>query len=71
MRSIKPFAKAAAPLLRVSSTIYFARGPIRGVEGVGVYDARKRIGNGARQGKPGRRDVVVPVPDSGVPAAIG
>ncbi len=50
--------------------IYFAR-PDSVVEGMPVYDARKRIGARwpARAASPA--DVVVPVPDSGVPSAMG
>ncbi|MDB2414334.1 amidophosphoribosyltransferase [Rickettsiales bacterium] len=50
--------------------IYFAR-PDSFVEGKSVYDIRKRIG--AELAKEGsvKADVVVPVPDSGVPAALG
>ena len=50
--------------------IYFAR-PDSVVEGTSVYEARKRIGiELARESYVGA-DIVVPVPDSGVPAAIG
>lgn len=52
--------------------IYFAR-PDSVVEGRSVYAARQRIGAElARESHPaGGADVVVPVPDSGVPSAIG
>ena len=50
--------------------IYFAR-PDSIVEGRNVYEMRKRIGAElARENHP-PADLVVPVPDSGVPAAIG
>jgi len=52
--------------------IYFAR-PDSMVEGASVYEARKRIGGQlAVESHPAEgADIVVPVPDSGVPAAIG
>jgi amidophosphoribosyltransferase len=69
LRSIKPFAKQPRRFC-VFEHIYFAR-PDSRVEGVGVYDARKRIGMELAKESPVDADVVVPVPDSGVPAAIG
>src|ERR1700730_4249225 len=69
LRSIKPFAKQPRRFC-VFEHIYFAR-PDSRVEGVGVYDARKRIGMELAQESPVDADVGVPVPDSGVPAAIG
>src|SRR5882724_11978062 len=50
--------------------IYFAR-PDSIVEGRGVYEARKRIGAELARESPVAADVVIPVPDSGVPAALG
>ncbi len=50
--------------------IYFAR-PDSNVFGVNVYDARKRLGARLAEEHAVEADVVVPVPDSGVPAAIG
>lgn len=50
--------------------IYFAR-PDSNVEGRNVYEARKRIGEELAQGSPVAADIVIPVPDSGVPAALG
>ena len=50
--------------------IYFAR-PDSVVEGTGVYEARKRIGVELARESPVAADIVIPVPDSGVPAAIG
>jgi amidophosphoribosyltransferase len=41
------------------------------VEGRNVYEARKRIGAELAVENPVEADVVVPVPDSGTPAAIG
>lgn len=50
--------------------IYFAR-PDSIIEGKSVYDKRKNIGVVLAQEAPCDVDLVVPVPDSGVPAAIG
>ena len=50
--------------------VYFAR-PDSYVEGRNVYEARKNIGIELAREKPVEADIVVPVPDSGVPAAIG
>jgi amidophosphoribosyltransferase len=41
------------------------------MEGRNVYEARKRIGNVLAQEAPVHADMVIPVPDSGVPAALG
>ncbi len=50
--------------------IYFSR-PDSMVEGTSVYEARKRIGMELAKESPMDADVIVPIPDSGVPAAIG
>jgi len=50
--------------------VYFAR-PDSQVFGLSVYESRKRMGEILAQENPVDADIVVPVPDSGVPAAIG
>ena len=50
--------------------VYFSR-PDSEVEGSSVYNVRKRIGQELAKEAPIEADIVVPVPDSGVPAAIG
>jgi amidophosphoribosyltransferase len=50
--------------------IYFSR-PDSIVGGRAVYDVRKRFGAELAAESPAVADVVIPVPDSGVPAAIG
>ena len=50
--------------------IYFAR-PDSYVRGRHVYDVRKKMGAELAREAPVEADVIVPVPDSGVPAAIG
>ncbi len=50
--------------------VYFSR-PDSIVDGRSVYDVRKRMGARLAGECPADADVVVPVPDSGVPAALG
>lgn len=50
--------------------VYFAR-PDSLVNGKSVYRARERMGRQLADESPVEGDVVIPVPDSGVPAAIG
>jgi amidophosphoribosyltransferase len=50
--------------------IYFAR-PDSMVGGRHVYDVRKAMGAQLAKESPAEADVIVPVPDSGVPAALG
>ncbi len=70
IRSSHPFEKHDSRFC-VFEYIYFAR-PDSALEGRSVYDARKKIGAElAREAPAAGADVVVPVPDSGVPAAIG
>lgn len=69
IESIKPFdVKPARPC--IFEYIYFAR-PDSVVHGRNVYDVRKRFGAELARESGVEADVVVPVPDSGVPAAIG
>jgi amidophosphoribosyltransferase len=50
--------------------VYFAR-PDSLLNGKSVYRAREKMGMRLAEETPVERDVVIPVPDSGVPAAIG
>jgi len=69
VQSLKPFpAVQARPC--VFEYIYFAR-PDSIVGGRPVYDIRKTMGAELAREAPADVDVIVPVPDSGVPAAIG
>src|SRR5438132_1447041 len=69
VKSVMPFADLPHRLC-VFEYISFAR-PDSVVEGHSVYEARKRIGRELAREAPVDADVVVPVPDSGVPAALG
>ncbi len=69
IRSIKPFGRREKRFC-VFEHIYFAR-PDSVMDGTNVYDARKRIGAELARESHVDADVVIPVPDSGVPAAIG
>jgi amidophosphoribosyltransferase len=69
VHSIKPFGRTQSRFC-VFEYIYFAR-PDSIVEGTPVYDARKRIGAELSRESAVAADVIVPVPDSGVPAAMG
>jgi amidophosphoribosyltransferase len=67
--SIKPFP-AMTPRPCIFEYIYFSR-PDSIVGGRSVYDVRKTMGAELAREAPADADVIVPVPDSGVPAAIG
>jgi amidophosphoribosyltransferase len=69
VKSLRPFQNLAARPC-VFEYVYFAR-PDSVVNGRSVYDVRKRMGQRLAQETGVEADVVVPVPDSGVPAAIG
>ena len=69
VESLRPFpAQHARPC--VFEYVYFAR-PDSVVNGRSVYDVRKRMGQRLAEETGVAADVVVPVPDSGVPAALG
>src|SRR5437870_5158715 len=69
IRSFRPFEKAA-PRPCIFEHVYFSR-PDSIAEGISVYGVRKNIGAELSRQAPVEADYVVPVPDSGVPAAIG
>lgn len=69
LRSLSPFPKANKHLC-VFEYIYFAR-PDSRIEGRSVYATRKSLGRRLAKEHPVEADIVIPVPDSGVPAAIG
>lgn len=67
--SHRPFSETGSRFC-VFEYVYFAR-PDSVVEGRGVYSTRKQIGRELARETHIEADVVVPVPDSGVPAALG
>ena len=69
LRSIRPF-EAVPPRPCIFEHVYFSR-PDSIVDGSSVYSVRKRIGAELARENPVEADLVVPVPDSGTPAAIG
>ncbi len=69
LESRRPFA-AQKQRPCVFEYLYFAR-PDSAWHGHNVYDVRKQVGEELAREHPAEADVVVPVPDSGVPAAIG
>ena len=69
VRSYRPFP-AAGNRFCVFEYIYFSR-PDSRVEGRSAYSIRKRTGAELARESPAPADVVVPVPDSGTPAALG
>jgi amidophosphoribosyltransferase len=70
VQSLRPFGNAAPHKFCVFEYIYFAR-PDSSVEGRSVYEMRKNIGVELARESSIDADIVVPVPDSGVPSAIG
>ncbi len=69
MRSMRPF-KTAPRKACIFEYVYFAR-PDSNLDGVSVYEARKNLGRALSKEHGIDADVVIPVPDSGVPATIG
>ncbi|HTQ15580.1 MAG TPA: amidophosphoribosyltransferase [Rhizomicrobium sp.] len=69
VESLFPFGKQPQRFC-IFEYIYFAR-PDSVVEGRNVYDMRKRAGEELAKESPALADIVVPVPDSSIPAAIG
>jgi amidophosphoribosyltransferase len=63
-------APAQAKAMCLFEFIYFAR-PDSEMYGTLLYGARERMGEQLAQEHPVEADIVVPVPDSGIPAALG
>ena len=70
MTSHRIMAPTEKPSFCVFEHVYFAR-PDSLVNGKSVYRAREKMGMALAKEAPIEGDVVIPVPDSGVPAAIG
>jgi amidophosphoribosyltransferase len=69
VESLRPFPRRQARPC-IFEYIYFAR-PDSMIGGRSVYDIRKNMGVELAKEAPANVDVIVPIPDSGVPAAIG
>ncbi len=69
IESLKPFPQQPARPC-IFEYIYFAR-PDSIVGGQSVYEVRKKMGMQLAKESSVEADVVVPIPDSGIPAAIG
>jgi amidophosphoribosyltransferase len=70
LRSFRPFGPPPPGRFCVFEHVYFAR-PDSRVNGKSVYRVRERLGRRLAKEHPVPADVVVPVPDSGIAAAIG
>ena len=69
IKSYKPFPKIKARPC-VFEYIYFAR-PDSVMGGKSIYECRKKMGKQLSRELKTIADIVIPVPDSGVPAALG
>lgn len=69
LRSLRPFAEQRARPC-IFEHVYFSR-PDSILDGNSVYQVRKNIGAELAKESPADVDLVIPVPDSGNPAAIG
>lgn len=69
VESLHPFPKTH-PRPCVFEHVYFSR-PDSFIDNMNVYEVRKRIGIELARENPVDADIIVPVPDSGTPAAIG
>lgn len=69
VRHSRPFERKGARTC-IFEYIYFARADSV-IDGLSVYEARKNLGRALAKHDSVKADVVIPVPDSAVPAAIG
>jgi amidophosphoribosyltransferase len=69
MRRTQPFEKKD-PKACIFEYIYFARADSI-IDGISVYEARKNLGRALARRETVQADLVIPVPDSAIPAAIG
>jgi amidophosphoribosyltransferase len=70
LRSVRAVEPAGDGALCVFEFFYLAR-PDTALAGVEVHGARVRMGERLAQESPAEADLVLPIPDSGTPAAIG
>jgi amidophosphoribosyltransferase len=69
IESLRPFPPRQRRFC-IFEYVYFAR-PDSMVEGRNVYEVRKCIGRELAEEAPADADMVIPIPDSGVPSALG
>jgi amidophosphoribosyltransferase len=69
MKSLRPFATAPRNAC-IFEYVYFSR-PDSKIYGRNVYEVRKEMGRQLARESHVDADIVIPVPDSGVPAALG
>lgn len=69
VRTVRPFPRTSNRFC-IFEYVYFAR-PDSVAEGQSVYEIRKKIGTELARENPVNADVVLPIPDSGTPSAIG
>jgi len=69
LESVKPFPKVKERPC-IFEYIYFSR-PDSIINNISVYEYRKRLGAELAKESSVKADLIIPVPDSGVPAAIG
>jgi len=69
LESIKPFPKIKERPC-IFEYIYFSR-PDSIIKNISVYEYRKKLGSSLAKESHVEADLIIPVPDSGVPAAIG
>jgi amidophosphoribosyltransferase len=69
MQSYRPFLPAVERFC-IFEHVYFAR-PDSIMGGRSIYEVRKELGRQLARECPAEADIVIPVPDSGVPAALG
>jgi amidophosphoribosyltransferase len=70
LRSVRAFPEQQRRAFCIFEYVYFAR-PDSTLAGRSVYEARKEMGRQLARENPVPADVVVPVPDSGICAALG
>jgi amidophosphoribosyltransferase len=70
LRSVQALPVADQGALCIFEFFYLAR-PDSKLRGVEIYGARVRMGERLAQEAPAEADLVLPIPDSGTPAAIG
>jgi amidophosphoribosyltransferase len=69
LKSMRPFSEKPRRSC-IFEMVYFAR-PDATLDGINVYEARKNLGRALARESVVEADLVIPVPDSGVPATIG